>query len=75
MDPLGTDSCRGTVPMEPPSNGSMRYQNPDSDFDDTLVILQAGASCTIAAQYIRIFVRMKIRDTYFPATTSRAWDG
>jgi hypothetical protein len=24
MDPLGTDSCRGTVPMEPPtSNGSM----------------------------------------------------
>ena len=49
MDPLGTDSCRGTVPMEPPmSNGSMRHQNPDLDFDDTRMILQ-GASCTIAA--------------------------
>ena len=49
MDPLGTDSCRGTVPMEPPmSNGSMRHQNPDFDFDDTRIILQ-GASCTIAA--------------------------
>jgi hypothetical protein len=49
MDPLGTDSCRGTVPMEPPmSNGSMRHQNPNLDFDDTRVILQ-GTSCTIAA--------------------------
>ena len=27
MDPLGTDSCRGTVPMEPPmSNGSMPHR-------------------------------------------------
>jgi hypothetical protein len=33
---LDTDSCRGTVPMEPPmSNSSMRHQNPDSDFYDT----------------------------------------
>jgi hypothetical protein len=40
MDPLGTDSCRGTVPMEPPmSNGSMRHQNPVGDFDDTGQIL------------------------------------
>ena len=46
---LGTDSCRGTVPMEPPmSNSSMRHQNPDLDFDDTGHFLQ-GASCTIAA--------------------------
>ena len=27
MDPLGTDSCRGTVPMEPPmSNSSMTHR-------------------------------------------------
>ena len=49
MELLDTDSCRGTVPMEPPmSNSSMRHQNPDLDFDDTRIILQ-GASCTIAA--------------------------
>jgi hypothetical protein len=49
MDPLGTDSCRGTFPMEPPmSNGSMWHQNPNLDFDDTRVVLQ-GTSCTIAA--------------------------
>ena len=48
MELLGTDSCRGTVPMEPPiSNSSMRHQNPDLDFDDTGHFLQ-GASCTIA---------------------------
>jgi hypothetical protein len=36
MELLDTDSCRGTVPMEPPmSNSSMRHQNPDLDFDDT----------------------------------------
>jgi hypothetical protein len=36
MELLGKDSCRGTVPMEPPmSNSSMRHQNPDLDFDDT----------------------------------------
>jgi hypothetical protein len=53
MDPLGTDSCRETVPMEPPmSNGSMRHQNPDLDFDDTHMILQ-GASCTIAVCSVR----------------------
>jgi hypothetical protein len=50
MDPLGTDSCRGTVPMEPPmSNSSMRHQNPDLDFDDTGHFLQ-GALCIIAAR-------------------------
>ncbi len=49
MDPLDTDSCRGTVPMEPPmSNSSTGHQNPDLDFDDTGHFLQ-GASCTIAA--------------------------
>ena len=49
MDPLGTDSCRGTVPMEPPMpNCSIGHQNPDLDFDDTGHFLQ-GASCTIAA--------------------------
>jgi hypothetical protein len=37
IDPLGTDSCRGTVPMEPPmSNESMQHQNPNLDFDDIL---------------------------------------
>ena len=49
MEQLGTDSCRGTVRMEPPmSNYSLGHQNPDLDFDDTRMILQ-GASCTIAA--------------------------
>jgi hypothetical protein len=49
MDPLGTDSCRGTVPMEPlMPNGSMQDQEPKSEIDDTRMILQ-GASCTIAA--------------------------
>ena len=52
MDPLGTDSCRGTVPMEPPmSNGSMHHREPKSEIDDTGQILQ-GASCTIAADGI-----------------------
>jgi hypothetical protein len=50
MDPLGTDSCRGTVPMEPPmSNRSMHHilighREPKSEIDDTRMILQ-GASC------------------------------
>ena len=49
MDPLGTDSCRGTVPMElPMPNGSMHHREPKSEIDDTRIILQ-GASCTIAA--------------------------
>ena len=49
MDPLGTDSCRGTVPMEPPMpNCSMRHREPKSEIDDTGQIMQ-GASCTIAA--------------------------
>ena len=40
IDPLGTDSCRGTVPMEPPiSNGSMRHREPKSEIDDTGQIL------------------------------------
>jgi hypothetical protein len=40
MEQLDTDSCRGTVPMEPPMpNCSMRHQNPDLDFDDTRMIL------------------------------------
>ena len=51
MELLDTDSCRGTVPMEPPmSNSSMRHPDPDLDFDDTRMILQ-GASRTIAAYY------------------------
>jgi hypothetical protein len=50
IDPLGTDSCRGTVPMEPPmSNGSMWHREPKSEIDDTGHILQ-GASCTIAVR-------------------------
>jgi hypothetical protein len=49
MEQLDTDSCRGTVPMEPPMpNYSMRHQNPVGDFDDTGHFLQ-GALCTIAA--------------------------
>jgi hypothetical protein len=40
---LGTDSCRGTVPMEPPmSNSSMRHQNPNLDFDDMGHFLQGA---------------------------------
>ena len=50
MDPLGTDSCRETVPMElSVPNGSMHHREPKSEIDDTRTILQ-GASCTIAAQ-------------------------
>ena len=49
IEQLDTDSCRGTVPMEPPMpNCSMRHQNPVGDFDDTGHFLQ-GALCTIAA--------------------------
>ena len=49
MDPLGTDSCRGTVPMEPlMPNGSMQHQEPKSEIDGTRIILQE-ASRTIAA--------------------------
>jgi hypothetical protein len=57
MELLDTDSCRGTVPMEPPmSNSSMRHQNPVGDFDDTGQILQ-GASCTIAARVLLLGAR------------------
>ena len=43
MEQLGTDSCRGTVPMEPPMpNCSMGHQNPDLDFDDTGHFLQGA---------------------------------
>jgi hypothetical protein len=60
MDPLGTDSCRRTVPMEPPmSNGSMHHREPKSEIDDTRMILK-GASCTIAA-CIAVFRYLLIR--------------
>jgi len=50
MEQLDTDSCRGTVPMEPPMpNCSMRHREPKSEIDDTGQILQ-GASYTIAAR-------------------------
>ena len=40
IEQLDTDSCRGTVPMEPPMpNCSMRHRNPVGDFDDTRMIL------------------------------------
>jgi hypothetical protein len=50
MDPLGTDSCRGIVPMEPPMCNGSRHA-PSGTFkknetDDTRDFLQ-GASCTI----------------------------
>ena len=49
MDPLGTDSRRGIVPIEPPmSDGSMHHREPKSETYDTGHFLQA-ASCTIAA--------------------------
>ena len=60
MEQLDTDSCRGTVPMEPPMpNCSMRHQNPVGDFDDTGHFLQ-GALCTIAARSIKFdyFLRL-----------------
>ena len=50
MDPLGTDSCRGTVPMEPlMPNGSMQHQEPKSEIDPGTRMILQGASCTIAA--------------------------
>jgi hypothetical protein len=49
MEQLDTESCRGTVPLEPPMpNCSMRHREPTSEIDDTGQILQ-GASCPIAA--------------------------
>ena len=49
IEQLGTDSCRGTVPMEPPMpKCSMRHREPKSEIDDTGHFLQ-GASCIIAA--------------------------
>ena len=43
MDPLGTDSCHRTVPMEPlMPNGSMQHQEPKSEIDDTRIIVQGG---------------------------------
>jgi hypothetical protein len=40
MEQFGTDSSRGTVPMEPPMpNCSIHHQNPNLDFDDTRMIL------------------------------------
>ena len=53
MEQLDTDSCRGTVPMEPPMPScSMRHREPKSEIDDTGQFLQ-GASCTIAARLPR----------------------
>ena len=49
MEQLDTDSCRGTVPMEPPMpNCSMHHREPKSEIDDTGQFLQ-GALYTIAA--------------------------
>ena len=49
MNACELDSCRGTVPMEPPmSNGSMHHREPESEIDDTGHFLQR-ASYTIAA--------------------------
>ena len=61
MDPLGTDFCLETVPMElPVPNGSMHHREPKSKIDDTSMILQ-GASCTIAADLrTRIAVTLPI---------------
>jgi hypothetical protein len=43
MDPLATDSCRETVPMEcPVPNGSMQHQNPGLDFDNMGHFLQGA---------------------------------
>ena len=43
MEQLGTDSCRGTVPMEPPmSNSSMHHREPKSEIDGTGHFLQAA---------------------------------
>jgi hypothetical protein len=53
MELLDTDSCRGTVPMEPPmSNSSMHHREPKSEIDDPGHFLQ-GALCTIAATAAR----------------------
>ncbi len=40
---LGTDSCRGTVPMEPPmSNSSMQHRELKSEIDDMGHFLQGA---------------------------------
>ena len=53
MEQLDTDSCRGTVPMEPPMpNCSMHHREPKSEIDDTGHFL-LGALCTIAARSIK----------------------
>ena len=42
MELLDTDSCRGTVPMEPPmSNSSMHHREPKSEIDGTGHFLHA----------------------------------
>ena len=44
MDPLGTASCRETVPMElPVPNGSMHHREPKSEIDDIYASFPAGA--------------------------------
>ena len=71
MDPLGTDSCRVTVPMElPVPNGSMHHREPKSEIDDTRMILQ-GASCTIAAAEQLAGSRPRVRASTF----SMPWAG
>ena len=69
MKLLCTDSCRRTVPMEPPiSNGSMRHREPKSEIDDPGHSLQ-GASCTIAAMVqeapLKIYARGVVSYFYF----------
>jgi hypothetical protein len=50
MELLDTDSCRGTVSMEPPmSNSPMHHREPKSGIEDTGQFLQ-GALCKIAAK-------------------------
>ena len=52
MELLGTDSCRGTVPMElPVPNSSMQHREPKSEIDDTGHFLQ-GALCRAHAHIL-----------------------
>jgi hypothetical protein len=69
MELLDTNSCHGTVPMEPPmSNSSMHHRELKSEIDDTGHFLQ-GASCTIAAPWGVLYIRTTHKFVGFDSKT------